>query len=291
MTTTLTMAQKLARLAVKESTFTRPRAFPLSIASLLAREGTMISWADLTFNPWIGCTKMGPACDGCYAEARDRRFNPVDGHWGPGAPRARTTEANWAKPIRWNRIAAGEKMRLRVFCASLADWADAEVDAAWRTDLASVIQATPWLDWMLLTKRFTRIELELGRMFGREVPPNVTIGVTMVTQREADTMLPYADTAKRQMGVPALFLSMEPLLEPVVLPLSARGIVNEVLVGGESGPTKRHMDVAWAAALREQARTFGIAFHMKQLSAFDFPSTFEQFDTFPLAIRVRERGW
>lgn len=286
----LTMPEKLARLEAKESTFSRPRTFPLSIASLLAREGTMISWADLTFNPWIGCTKMGPACDGCYAEARDRRF-AGGAHWGPGAPRARTTESNWAKPARWNRIAFIEKMRLRVFCASLADWADAEVDAAWRADLARVILETPWLDWMLLSKRFTRIEMELGRMFGREVPPNVVIGATMVTQREVDLMLPYVETAKRNMGVPRLFLSMEPLLERVVLPPSARGIVNEIMVGGESGPTKRHMDTDWAALLRGQANHYGIAFHMKQLSEFDHPRTFEQFDTFPAEIRVRERGW
>ena len=30
-------------------------------------ENTKIEWCDHTFNPWIGCTKVSPACDNCYA--------------------------------------------------------------------------------------------------------------------------------------------------------------------------------------------------------------------------------
>lgn len=29
---------------------------------------TKIEWADSTFNPSIGCTKVGPGCHNCYAE-------------------------------------------------------------------------------------------------------------------------------------------------------------------------------------------------------------------------------
>lgn len=66
-------------------------------------ENSNIEWTDHTFNPWIGCTKVSPACDNCYAEAMNNRFG--GGNWGPKAPRKRTSEANWKKPLQWNRRA------------------------------------------------------------------------------------------------------------------------------------------------------------------------------------------
>ena len=63
-------------------------------------EGTKIEWADHTFNPWVGCTKVTPGCDHCYAEARmDTRLNVVS--WGAGQPRKRTK--TWGDPVKWNK--------------------------------------------------------------------------------------------------------------------------------------------------------------------------------------------
>lgn len=142
---------------------------------------TGIEWCDSTFNPWMGCTKVSPACDHCYAERDTRRFGRVE--WGAGKPRVRTSAANWKMPERWNRGAfvqcarcgsRGEQdalrlelcpasstqqlhdfhaARRRVFCASLADWLDNEVPIEWLVDLLDLIRRTPNLDWLLLTKR------------------------------------------------------------------------------------------------------------------------------------------
>jgi protein gp37 len=95
-------------------------------------ETSGISWTDATFNPWIGCTKVSPACDNCYAERDNARRKWVDG-WGAGVPRRRTK--SWGDPLRWNRKAAAEGATLRVFCASLADIFDNEVPEEWRDDL------------------------------------------------------------------------------------------------------------------------------------------------------------
>ena len=66
---------------------------------------TSIEWADHTFNPWIGCTKVSPACQHCYAETlMDTRLHKVQ--WGKGNPRVRTSAANWKEPLKWNREAA-----------------------------------------------------------------------------------------------------------------------------------------------------------------------------------------
>ena len=92
-------------------------------------ETTGISWTDSTFNPWIGCTKVSPGCDNCYAEAlMDHRMHRVQ--WGPHGERSRTSKSNWAQPLRWEReheaFFAEHGRRRRVFCASLADVFDNE---------------------------------------------------------------------------------------------------------------------------------------------------------------------
>jgi protein gp37 len=79
----------------------------------------------------------------------DKRYGRVQ--WGPHGERKRTSEDNWKKPLAWAKRANGH--RPRVFCASLADWLDNRVPPNWRADLGHLIEATPELDWLLLTKR------------------------------------------------------------------------------------------------------------------------------------------
>ena len=114
-------------------------------------EKTEIAWTDSTFNPWWGCSKVGPGCDHCYAEALDRRTG--GDHWGPDkTPRVMSGD-NWRKPVRWQRIAEASGTRRRVFCGSMCDWADKNAPAEHRDKLWELIRATPALDWQLLTKR------------------------------------------------------------------------------------------------------------------------------------------
>ena len=73
---------------------------------------TGIEWCDSTFNPWIGCAKVSPGCDHCYAAEWDRRF-AVSGHamrWGPKAERTRTSDANWRRPMLWEKREFSECM-------------------------------------------------------------------------------------------------------------------------------------------------------------------------------------
>jgi protein gp37 len=187
-----------------------------------------IEWCDHTFNPWIGCTKVSPGCAHCYAEARDQRF--AGGvHWGKGAARKLTSEANWREPLKWN--AAAQARRPRVFCASLADWLDDEVPAEWLARLLALIHATPNLDWLLLTKRpqnwrarlqATMDDADFGRAEARyfvadwrdgNPPANVWLGTTVEDQARADERIPQL------LAIPAKvrFLSCEPLLGPLNL--------------------------------------------------------------------------
>jgi protein gp37 len=240
-------------------------------------ENTTIEWADHTFNPWEGCQKVGLGCDHCYAETRNARFGGGTAvNWGPGAPRRRTSAANWRKPLAWNaahaEFYAAHDHRQRVFCASLADVFDNAVDPTWRADLADLIQATPNLDWLLLTKRIGNAGDMLGEMFLDGVPDNVLLGATIVNQEEAERDIPKL----LRVAVERRFLSMEPLLGPVSFqglfanPDNIRDCTNMleamdwVIVGGESGPGARPMHPVWARELRDQCATTSVPFLFKQ---------------------------
>lgn len=255
-------------------------------------ENTKIEWADHTFNPWEGCQKVGPGCDHCYAETRNARFAGGTAiNWGPGAPRRRTSAANWKKPIAWNAAAAdfmaAHGRRQRVFCASLADVFDNAVDPAWRADLANLILATPNLDWLLLTKRIGNVGDMLAFMFLDGAPPNVWLGATVVNQEEADRDIPKL----LRVAVARRFLSMEPLLGPVDIRAAlwscceqpctgaeymgqvervccgqpeTRDVLDWVIVGGESGHGARPMRIEWVRGLRDQCIAAGVQFLVKQ---------------------------
>lgn len=214
-------------------------------------ETSGIEWTDSTFNPWIGCTKVSPACDHCYA-AVSTPARALGVEWGAGQPRRRTSAANWKLPLRWDRL-DGIKLRAweqfkaqypglsdagleargfikprrrRVFCASLADVFDNEVPAPWRWDLFQLIRGTPHIDWLLLTKRIGNAQKMLNAAasavlddfpgeasWDRAPWPNIWLGATICNQEEADRDIP------KLLATPAAvrFLSMEPLLGPVDL--------------------------------------------------------------------------
>lgn len=219
-------------------------------------ENSKIEWCDHTFNPWMGCTAVSPACDNCYAEAMmDKRLGKAS--WGHGKPRVRTSESNWEQPYKWNRQAAKDGPRPRVFCASLADVFDAEIEPLWRENLFTVIDQTPNLDWLLLTKR-PKLAYEFFQT--EQVPPNVWIGTTAENQKMLDSRLPWIMKIRAKVR----FLSMEPLLERVSL--KAEPGPDWIIVGGESGKYARAMNPDWARLLRDQCEILGIPFFFKQMT-------------------------
>jgi protein gp37 len=221
-------------------------------------ENSKIEWTDHTFNPWIGCTKVSPACDNCYAEAMmDKRYGRV--RWGAGNPRVRTSASNWRQPWRWDREAKASGTRPFVFCASLADVFDNEVDPQWRADLFDLINLTPRLVWLLLTKRIGNVH----RMLDVDgLPSNVAIGATMANQEEYDRDRMKLADVKRVLSPLFTFGSFEPLLGPIILD---RNAPDWIIVGGESGSNARPMELDWARSLRRQSAELGRVFNFKQV--------------------------
>ncbi|MBX3490844.1 DUF5131 family protein [Parvibaculum sp.] len=222
-------------------------------------ENSKIEWTDHTFNPWLGCTKVSPGCDGCYAEAMmDHRYGRVK--WGAGQPRVRTSVANWRKPLAWNKAAASGGKPVYVFCASLSDVFDNEVDPQWRTDLMELIEATPNLTWLLLTKRIGNVLKMIDRL-----PANAAIGATMVDQAEYDRDSGKLQEVSERLGPAFTFGSFEPLLGPITM----HGDVPDwIIVGGETDQGKHKARIAetdWFRSMRDQSAMLEVAFFMKQM--------------------------
>lgn len=222
-------------------------------------EKTAIAWTDATWNPWMGCHKVSAGCKHCYAETLTKKRMGLD-VWGLHGRRQRTGKAVWARPYKWNAEARSEGVRRRVFCASLADvFEDEPGPNAWRSDVFDVIRDCHWLDFQLLTKR--------PENFKRMLPDdwndgwaNVWLGTSIEDNEVAHRALDLT-------SVPAVvhFVSYEPAIGPLNrLNLTD---IEWVIVGGESGPGYRPMDLAWARDMQRRCRDAGVAYFFKQNAA------------------------
>ena len=248
-------------------------------------EQTAIAWTDHTFNPWWGCERVSPGCQHCYAETFAKRT----GHdvWGKTADRRFFGDKHWDEPLRWDRAAAEAGRPALVFCSSMADvFEDRPELVEHRDRLFDLIDATPHLIWQLLTKRIGKVRLLLPERwlsrreeFGEQDvwtgPPNVWIGTTVEDQQRAERLWWLVS-----LPVPVRFVSCEPLLERVDLTriplprtdhadsefaprlnaLTGHVIgpddvlphrVDWVIVGGESGPGHRPLDLDAARTIRD----------------------------------------
>lgn len=216
---------------------------------------TRIEWCDHTFNPVVGCTKVSPACDNCYAESWAKRTGQPE-LW-QGKVR-RTTPQNWRQPLKWNGEAAASGRRAKVFCASLSDVFDNQWEPVWRADLMRLILDTPHLNWLLLTKRPQNI----ASMCGTAMPDNVWLGITAENQTEFDRRWPFLEAIQ----VNVRLVSYEPALGPLSPflgnPYSAP---DWIICGGESGPGARPMLMSWMRSIIEQCRSAGVPCFVKQM--------------------------
>lgn len=176
-------------------------------------KATKISWAHSTFNPWIGCEKVSPACDHCYAELVAKRMGRD--LWGKSAARFFTGEAYWNEARRWNEEAGRRGGPWRVFCGSLCDVMEDRRDLDERREMLwELIGETPNLTWLLLTKRPENFVKFTPEEWSGGWPENVWALTTVENQRRLEERVPHL------LRVPARVrgLSIEPMLGPITLP-------------------------------------------------------------------------
>ncbi|MEI8195001.1 MAG: phage Gp37/Gp68 family protein [Phycisphaerae bacterium] len=234
---------------------------------------TNIPWTHHTWSPWWGCVKRSPGCDNCYADSLSNRwgFNI----WGPDAPRRFFGEHHWNEPRRWNREAQAAGERRRIF-PSMCDPFEVRPDLEEpRRRMFKLIEETPWLTWLLLTKRVESVSRLIPPGWAKLWPINCWMIASIEDQSSADLRVPHL----LDLPAPVRGLSIEPLVEDLSLAhlwwRSDDGdaedmrdgtycAIDWVIVGGESGPKARPMHPAWARRLRDQCIAAGVPFYFKQ---------------------------
>lgn len=247
---------------------------------------TNIEWTNSSWSPWWGCTKVSPGCTHCYADRMDKRTGGR--HWGPGRPRRLLSANHWKQPEKWHAAAVKAGVRQRVF-PSMCDPFDVEAPAGVRHRFFDLIERTPMLDWLLVTKRTEHVLEFVPPRWRAGLPGNVWLGASVENQTAADQRVPEL------LRVPARvrFLSCEPLIAPVNLrdlpwdgadrfdaltgAIYARALDGSLLIrratapsldwviaGGESGPFARPMHPGWARSLLRQCADAKVPFFFKQ---------------------------
>lgn len=287
-----------------------------------------IEWTDATWNPTTGCDRVSPGCDNCYALTMAKRLkgmgNPKyqnDGDprtSGPGFGITTHTDLLYA-PFGW-------KKPRRVFVNSMSDLFHARVPREFVLEVWRVMAQTPQHTYQILTKRPDRMARVVGELCDQLwVLPNVWLGTSVEDEKRAEERTGHL----YETPAAVRFLSLEPLLGPVNLPFvtkvngctcyggSLPGIGHEpgcgsepgsgwgnlhwVIVGGESGPGARPMDIEWARSVVVQCQDAKVPVFVKQLGSVWARDTFVSGiavakndpkggdpDWWPVDLRVRE---
>ncbi|WP_405717485.1 phage Gp37/Gp68 family protein [Streptomyces sp. NBC_01537] len=260
--------------------------------------GTAIEWTEVTWNPTTGCDRISPRCDHCYALTLAKRLKAMgqakyqrDGDQRTSGPGFGVTvhEEALFEPLRWRRPR-------KVFVNSMSDIGHARVPTEFVARTFATMALAPQHQFQVLTKRPRRLRrllasqkfmdevwTEMERLSEDDaVPlatpvredvrkrvanwsalsswplPNVWIGTSI----ESDEYCWRADELR---GIPAAvrFLSLEPLLGPV--PSLELSRIDWVIVGGESGPAHRPLDLAWVRDIRDRCVDLQVALFFKQV--------------------------
>jgi len=240
-----------------------------------------IEWTDQTWNPVTGCTKVSAGCKNCYAERLSERFRGVPGHPYEQGFDLKLWPERLDQPLRWRKPR-------RVFVNSMSDLFHEDVPDSYIGSVFETMYNAPRHTFQVLTKRPGRMAEFVGgvrrKVFGDWWPlPNVWLGTSVENQATADERIPHL------LATPAAvrFLSCEPLLDPLQLAgwLPAGEGIDWVIVGGESGPRARPMELAWVRAIRDQCAAASVPFFMKQITE---RGRKVPFDEWPEDLKVRE---
>lgn len=223
-----------------------------------------IEWTELTWNPVTGCTKVSRGCDNCYAETLARRL--LSKHYRARLPVVDSAE-NRTDPFAvrlWpERLSQPRNVHeaMTIFVNSMSDLFHRDVPEEFLRAVFEEMLYADWHTFQVLTKRPGRAH----RFFTRNrdlfpdgrIPEHIWVGASVEDQHVTYRVRQLA-------GIPAVirFLSCEPLLGPIKLDLTG---IHWVIVGGESGPVRRAMDIGWARAIRDQCLAAQVPFFFKQV--------------------------
>lgn len=214
-----------------------------------------IEWTESTWNPLTGCTKISPGCKNCYAERMARRLQAMGQANYANGFKLTLHEHALEVPLHWKKPQV-------IFVNSMSDLFHKDVPETFILRAFEVMRQATWHKFQVLTKRSERLA-ELAD----KIPwsDNVWMGVSVENQDYT-----FRIDHLRQTQAHIKFLSLEPLLGPLKLKLKN---INWVIVGGESGPRSRPIDVNWVKDIRDQCLKARVPFFFKQWGGFNKKKT------------------
>jgi protein gp37 len=212
---------------------------------------TAIEWTDATWNPVTGCTKISAGCDNCYAERLSERFRGVPGHPFEHGFDLQLRPERLEQPLHWR------EPRM-IFVNSMSDLFHKQVPFKYVDRVFETMERADWHQFQILTKRSSRLRDYVNTRYpGDSAPRHIWLGISVEdgTKKSRIRHLQEANAGIR-------FLSIEPLIGPMGS-IALKG-VHWVIVGGESGPHARPMEIEWVREIRDQCKSAKVPFFFKQ---------------------------
>lgn len=289
---------------------------------------TKIEWTEKTWNPVVGCTKVSPGCQNCYAERMAFRlgcmnpmskyrevisYKPLPAHWNG---QVCCDEKSLEIPLHW-------RTPRMIFVCSMSDLFHESVPFEFIDKVIETTEVTPWHTYQILTKRPERMLEYFKWRFNNAdqhtldntkavqwrinhnientslVLPNLWLGVTAENQEMADKRIPIL----LQIPAAVRFVSIEPMLGDMDIswiwrnhdPLTDN-VIDWAIVGGESGPKARLCKNEWIRNIVEQCKSASVPVFIKQIHKLEYQKSkktikakvVKDINLFPPDLRIRE---
>ncbi len=209
--------------------------------------GSTIEWTQATWNPVTGCTKISTGCKNCYAERMSKRLRAMGKTQYRNGFKLTLQPDAIELPLKWKRPRV-------IFVNSMSDLFHKDVPAEFIERVFDVMNRCPQHTFQVLTKR-PEITAELAPRL--KWTPNIWMGTSI-----ENALVLHRVTSLQTVPAGIRFLSVEPLLGPIPrLPLTG---IHWVIVGGESGPGARPMEVQWVRTIRDRCIAQNVPFFFKQ---------------------------
>lgn len=222
-------------------------------------DNSTIEWTGATWNPVTGCTRVSAGCDHCYAVRASHRLEHMgqDKYAGLTVLNGRGTR-HFNGTVRCHEdsldIPAGWSKPRMIFVNSMSDLFHRNVPKTFIRKVFAVMGECSQHTFQVLTKRPERAASIAEDI---EWTENIWLGTSI-----EDSSVVERVRVLQKIPAKIRFLSVEPLIGPIPrLPIHN---IHWVIVGGESGPGARPMDVAWVRQIRDRCSGRGVPFFFKQ---------------------------
>jgi protein gp37 len=223
----------------------------------MINKDTKIQSTNNTWNPWHLCKKVSAGCNLCYS-------------YHAGNPNGKTAKKvkrsnieNFYQPLRWLNPEIIEVCTLSDFFTPVAN--------PWRNEAWEIMEKAKRHQFQILTTYPERIKECLPEDWEKNGYPHVWLGVSIDNNEVAKNRI----TLLKELPAAIRFLSMEPLLGPIVFQKGDLEGIHWVIIGGESGNEKgkylyRPCELKWITSITEQCNEAGVSFFVKQ-TGLNFP--------------------